>query len=77
MSLSKKHLEYNPWNDVSVRRNEEVSGTVEALQSNGALVKIQGVKAFLPIGEITDERVNQISDVLKVDDVINVLILEV
>ncbi|AIO19354.1 30S ribosomal protein S1 [Candidatus Izimaplasma bacterium HR1] len=77
MSLSKKHLEYNPWNDVSVKVNEEVSGTVEALQTNGALVKVQGVKAFLPIGEISGERVNQISDVLKVDDVIKALVLEV
>ena len=77
MSLSKKHLEYNPWNDVSVRKGEEVSGTVEELQSNGALVKVQGVKAFLPISEIQEERVNQISDALKVDDVINALVLDV
>ena len=77
MSLSKKHLEYNPWNDVSVKVNEEVSGTVEELQSKGALVKVQGVKAFLPISEITSDRVNQIADVLKVDDVIKALVLEV
>jgi small subunit ribosomal protein S1 len=77
MSLSKKHLEYNPWNDVSVKKGEEVSGTVEELQSNGALVKVQGVKAFLPISEIQEDRVNQISEVLKVEDVINALVLEV
>ena len=77
MSLSKKHLEYNPWNDVSVKVNEEVSGQVEALQTNGALVKVQGVKAFLPIGEISSDRVNQISDVLKVDDIIKAIVLDV
>lgn len=77
MSLSKKHLEYNPWNDVSVKVNEEVSGTVEELQTNGALVKVQGVKAFLPVGEISVDRVNQVSDALKVDDVIKALVLEV
>ena len=76
MALSKKHLDYNPWNDVSVKVGEEISGTVEELQSKGALVKVQGVKAFLPIQEINDERINQISDVLKVDDVINAKILE-
>ncbi|MBU1019785.1 MAG: S1 RNA-binding domain-containing protein [Firmicutes bacterium] len=76
MALSKKHLDYNPWNDVTVKVGEEVSGTVEELQSNGALIKIQGVKAFLPISEITGERVNQVSDVLKMNDVINVVILE-
>lgn len=77
MSLSKKHLEYNPWNDVSVRVNEEVSGTVEEIQSNGALVKVQGVKAFLPVSEVSTDRINQVSDALKVDDVIKALVLEV
>ncbi len=77
MSLSKKHLEYNPWNDVTVRVNEEVSGTVEELQSKGALVKIQGVKAFLPIGEIQEDRLNQVSDALKIDEVIKATVLEV
>lgn len=77
MGLSKKHLEYNPWKDVTVKVGEEVSGTVEELQSNGALVKIQGVKAFLPIGEIKQDRVQEISQVLKVDDVINAVVTNV
>ena len=77
MSLSKKHLDYNPWKDVTVKMNEEVSGTVEELQSRGALVKIQGVKAFLPIGEIQSERVNDIAQVLKVNDVIKAVVTNV
>jgi len=77
MSLSKKHLEYNPWKDVTVKEGEEVSGTVEELQSNGALVKIQGVKAFLPIGEIRSERVQDINQVLKVDEVVKGIITSV
>ena len=77
MSLSKKHLEYNPWKDVTVRVGEEVSGTVEELQGNGALVKVQGVKAFLPIGEIREERVSEVAQVLKVDDVINAVVTKV
>ena len=77
MALSKKHLDYNPWNDVSFKVHEEVSGVVEELQSRGALVKIQGVKAFLPISEIQEDRVSQMSDVLKVGDVVNAIVLEV
>ncbi len=77
MGLSKKHLEYNPWKDVTVRVGEEVSGMVEELQSNGALVKIQGVKAFLPIGEIKSERVQDIAQVLKVNEVINAVVTNV
>ena len=77
MGLSKKHLSYNPWNDVTIKEGEEVSGTVEELQSRGAIVKIQGVKAFLPVGEIKEGRVNQASDVLKFEEVVKVVVLEV
>ena len=77
MGLSKKHLSYNPWNDVTVKMGEEVSGQVVELQSHGALVKVQGVNAFLPIGEISNERVEKASDVLKFEEVIKVLVLEV
>lgn len=77
MSLSKKHLSYNPWADVSVKKGEEVSGTVVELQSGGALVQVQNVNGYLPIGEISSERINQVSDVLKVDQVINAVVLDV
>ncbi len=77
MGLSKKHLSYNPWNDVTIKMGEEVSGTVEELQSRGALVKIQGVNAFLPIGEISNQRVEKVADVLKFEEVIKVVVLEV
>lgn len=77
MALSKKHLDYNPWNDVTFKVGEEVSGVVEELQSRGALVKIQGVKAFLPISEIQEDRVSQMSDVLKLGEVVNGVVLEI
>ncbi|MCF7925647.1 MAG: S1 RNA-binding domain-containing protein [Candidatus Izimaplasma sp.] len=76
MSLSKKHLEYNPWADVSVKIGEEISGTVKELQTNGAIVEVQGVQAFLPIGEISNEHVDEIANHIKVEDVINALVLE-
>ncbi|MEC9484793.1 MAG: S1 RNA-binding domain-containing protein [Candidatus Izemoplasma sp.] len=76
MSLSKKHLEYNPWKDVSVKVNEEVSGTVKEIQQNGAIVEVQGVNAFLPIGEISDEHVDEIANHIKVDEAINALVTE-
>ncbi len=71
MQLSKKHLEYNPWDDVKVRVGEKVSGVVKAFQDNGALVEVQGVNAFLPISEIQDQRIDKVQDVLKLEEVIN------
>jgi small subunit ribosomal protein S1 len=74
MTLSKKHLEYNPWEDVNFRVGESVSGQVKEMQSNGALVEIQGVNAFLPIGEIIDKRISNVEEALKLDEVINAIV---
>lgn len=76
MTLSKKHLEYNPWEDVNFKIGEEVSGQVKALQSNGALVEVQGVNAFLPIGEVSTKRIGHVNEVLSEDDVINAVVLK-
>jgi small subunit ribosomal protein S1 len=77
MSLSKKHLEYNPWADVSVKKGEIISGVVTELQSRGAIVQVQNVNAFLPISEISEDRINQVSDALKLEQVINAIVLDV
>ncbi len=76
MTLSKKHLEYNPWEDVDFKVGEAVSGQVKDLQNNGALVEVQGVNAFLPIGEIVDKRIEHPKEVLSEDDVINGIVLK-
>lgn len=77
MSLSKKHLSYNPWADVSVRQGETVSGPVTDFQSNGALVKIQGVDAFLPIGEISDKRIASPNEVLSLEEIVTGVVTKV
>ncbi len=76
MTLSKKHLEYNPWEDLKVKAGDDVSGEVKELREKGAIVEVNGVEAFLPIGEIvSDRRINSVDEVLKVEDVINAVIL--
>jgi small subunit ribosomal protein S1 len=76
MGLSRKHLEYNPWQDVTVKVGDEVSGTVTALQEKGALVEVQGVNAFLPISEVSSDHINEIKEVLKLEQVVNAVVLE-
>ncbi|MFW6285041.1 MAG: S1 RNA-binding domain-containing protein [Bacillota bacterium] len=76
MQLSKKHLEYNPWDDVDVKVGETVSGEVKTLQSNGALVEVHGVYGFLPIGEISEKHIDTVEEVLKEGDVINAVVLK-
>lgn len=75
MTLSKKHLEYNPWEDIQVKVGESVSGEVKTIQDNGAIVEVNGVNAFLPIGEISDKHIANVSDELKEGDVIKATVL--
>ena len=76
MQLSKKHLEYNPWDDVKVKVGESVSGEVKTIQSNGALVEVQGVYGFLPIGEISEQHIATVDEALSEGDVINATVLK-
>ena len=71
-TLSKKHLEYNPWADLKLRIGELVSATVKTILEKGAVLEVSGVEAFLPIREISDEHINRVEDVLKVGDIITV-----
>ncbi len=77
IALSRKHLFYNPWADVTVKKGDTVSGTVVELKEKGAIVQVGNVQAFLPISEISQERIEKVADALKVEDVITALVLEV
>ncbi len=74
-TLSRKHLEYNPWADLKFRPGEQASATVKTILEKGAIVEISGVEAFLPIREIANEHISRVEDQLKVGDVITVEIL--
>ncbi len=75
-SVSRKHLEYNPWADLKVRQGDLVSGTVKTIQEKGALVEVQGIEAFLPISELSEDRVERVESVIKVGDVLNLEVLQ-
>lgn len=75
-SLSKKHLEYNPWADLKLKKGELISATVLRAEEKGAVVGVEEVEGFLPISEISTERINRVEDVLKVDDIITVEVLD-
>ncbi len=75
-ALSKKHLEYNPWADLKLKRGELVSAQVKRIEEKGAIMDVEGVEALLPIGEISLERIQKVEDVLKLEDVVTAEVTE-
>ena len=69
-SLSKKHLSYNPWADLKFKRGELVSAQVLRIEEKGAIMEVEGVEAFLPIGDISGEHINNVGDVLKLEQIV-------
>ena len=70
MTLSKKHLEYNPWQDTHLKLHEIVTGTVERFTNTGAIIKVGNVEGFLPNREAS-ENFKTAQEALKVGDVVN------
>lgn len=75
-NVSKKHLEYNPWADLKFKKGDSVSAEVVRLEDNGAIVKVEEVEGFLPIGEVSTEHVSNLDSELKPEDIITVEVLE-
>jgi small subunit ribosomal protein S1 len=75
-ALSKKHLEYNPWADIKFKKGDQVSAQVLRIEEKGAVVEVEGVEAFLPIGECSLEHIQKVEEAVKVDEVYTVEVLE-
>ncbi len=75
-TLSRKHLEYNPWADLKLKKGELVSAEVTRIEEKGAIVEIEGVEGYLPIGELSSNHVQRVDEIVKTDDVITVEVLQ-
>ncbi|MEM9416121.1 MAG: S1 RNA-binding domain-containing protein [Planctomycetota bacterium] len=71
MSLSLKQISGDPWGDASSKYAEGamVQGKVVSVQDFGAFVELEeGVEGLVHISELADQRVNQVTDIVKVGD---------
>lgn len=75
-TLSKKHLEYNPWADIKLKKGEHISATIKRIEEKGAVVQVEEVEGFLPISEISTERIGKVEEAVKVNDIVTVEVLE-
>lgn len=75
-TLSKKHLEYNPWADIKYKEGEHISATIKSIQDKGAIIEVQGVEGYLPIQELSDDRIEKVESIVKVGEVHTLEVLE-
>ncbi len=70
ITFSKKHLEYNPWQDVHFKPHEIVTGTVERFTNTGCFVKVGNVEGFISNRDSSDEN-KSAQEVFNIGDIIN------
>jgi small subunit ribosomal protein S1 len=79
-SLGVKQLTPDPWKDVArrYRKGEVVAGKVTNVTDFGAFVELEeGIEGLVHVSEISREKVEKPSDVLKVGDTLSALVLHI
>lgn len=78
IALALKDINNDPWNLISkeLQEGDIITGKVVRIIEKGAFVEIrEGVDAYLPISELSDDRVVKVTNVVNVDDEIKVKVL--
>lgn len=78
-ALALKDINNDPWELVKqdVELDDIITGTIVRAIEKGAFVKVrEGVEAFLPISELSEERVTRVTNVVNVGDEVNVMVIE-
>jgi small subunit ribosomal protein S1 len=79
-SLGIKQLTPDPWKEVGrrYRKGDVVTGRVTNVTDFGAFVELEeGIEGLIHVSEISREKIEKPSDVLKVGDTVNAMILHV
>jgi small subunit ribosomal protein S1 len=79
-SLGIKQLTPDPWKEVGrrYRKGDVVTGRVTNVTDFGAFVELEeGIEGLIHVSEISREKIEKPSDVLKVGDSVNAMILHV
>jgi small subunit ribosomal protein S1 len=80
ISLGMKQMQDDPFSAVisEVKEGEIVSGRVTKILEFGALIEVApGVEGLAHISELSWKRINQVGDAVKVDEVVQVMVLSV
>jgi small subunit ribosomal protein S1 len=79
-SLGVRQLTPDPWRDVArrYRRGEVVTGKVTNVTDFGAFIELEeGIEGLVHVSEISREKIEKPSDVLKVKDTVSAIVLHI
>ena len=79
LALALKDINNDPWEIISkeVGLDDIVTGKVVRIIEKGAIVELrEGVQAFLPISELSEERVMKVTSVVNIGDEVSAMIIE-
>lgn len=79
LALALKDINNDPWELISkeVAVEDIVTGKVVRIIEKGAIVELrEGVQAFLPISELSEERVMKVTSVVNIGDEVSAMIIE-
>ncbi|NLN50517.1 MAG: 30S ribosomal protein S1 [Acholeplasmataceae bacterium] len=77
ISLSRRLLLDNPWKDVSFKRGEEVECKVVEVAEQGVTVEAKGVNGFIPLNELSRQRVTEPEKLFAAGDKLKALVTDV
>ena len=80
IALAIKDINNDPWNSIKeeMQVGDIINVKVLKLIERGAFVEVKlGVEAFLPISELSEDRVMKVSNVVNVGDEIDVMIIDI
>lgn len=78
IALSLKNPDQDPWKLIAneIHVGSVVEATVLRIIEKGAFVKVAaGIEAYLPIGELSDKRVEKVEDVVNIGDVVKAAVI--
>lgn len=79
IALALKDINNDPWDLIKeeIEVDDILTGKVVRIIEKGAFVEIkEGVEAFLPISELSEERVVKVTNIVNVEDEVNVMVLD-
>lgn len=79
IALALKDINNDPWELIAkeVQLDDIITGKVVRIIEKGAIVELrEGVQAFLPISELSEERVMKVTSVVNVGDEVSAMVIE-